>query len=309
MLATEASSMVARIKAVQLARSRTDLLRKGSIKLAVQAAARCLKETKIIASDVDIIINTGIYRDGNIGEPAIASLIQERLKANPAVRLDGGSGTFSFDLSNAGCGLLTGIQVVGGLLDSKTINVGMVVTSDVDPNPRTTEGYRFEPAGAAILLERGDNEGFVAYHMETFSQYVDMFESRIVFVGERGKGRNILRLSEKEGYTDYCVDCAQEAMERFFVETGTNLNESILVIPSQSPIRFPEKFRVRMDLQPEQIVDVSEKYGALHTTGPAAALDYAIMDGRFNRAKNVFFVTVGSGITVALGLYQKKSFS
>src|SRR5512137_727990 len=89
--------MSARIEAVKFVRSNNGLFGKGSIKLAVDAALGCLKEVDMPASDVDLLINTGIYRDDNIGEPAIAALIQQGIRANPGVREDGGPGTFSFD--------------------------------------------------------------------------------------------------------------------------------------------------------------------------------------------------------------------
>ena len=35
------------------------------------------------AHDVDLLINAGIYRDRNLGEPAFAAMIQEDIGANP----------------------------------------------------------------------------------------------------------------------------------------------------------------------------------------------------------------------------------
>ena len=50
----------------------------GTIKLSTKASNRCLKNAKIIPSDLGSIIYTGIYRDKNLVEPAIASLIQKK---------------------------------------------------------------------------------------------------------------------------------------------------------------------------------------------------------------------------------------
>jgi len=298
--------MGARIESVHFVRSSSGLLGKGSIKLATMAALGCLKKAEMSPEEVDVLINTGIYRDDNIGEPAIACLIQQGIKANPGVNEDGHA-TFSFDLSNGGCGLISAMNVVHNLMESKDINVGLVVTSDADPGQ--SEGYRFPPAGAAVLLEPGSPEdGFTGFRTETFPKYEDMFEGRVVFVGdkERHKGRNVLRVTEHKAYMARCVDCAQRSVESFMGQLGIDIKALDLVIPSQAPVGFPRKFRVRMGLRSSRVVDVSEEYGELHTAGPAAALAKAIEDGRFAKAERVLFVTVGAGITVSLAMYQKE---
>jgi len=298
--------MGARIESVHFVRSGTGLLRKGSIKLATLAALGCLKKAEMAPCEVDLLINTGIYRDENIGEPAIASLFQQGIKANPGVN-DDGHATFSFDLANGGCGILNAINIVHNLMESDAINVGLVVASDADPGP--SEGYGYAPAGAAVLLEPGSNEeGFIAFRTDTYPKYENMFESRVVFMGDKGrsKGRNIMRIMEKKAYMARCVDCAQRSVEDFVEKMGLDLKTIDLVIPSQSPIGFPKKFRVRMGLRRSRVIDVSEEHGELHTAGPAAALAQTIDDGQFARAERVLFVTVGAGITVSLALYHKE---
>jgi 3-oxoacyl-[acyl-carrier-protein] synthase III len=300
--------MSARIEAVKFVRSNNGLFGKGSIKLAVEAALACLKEVDMPASDVDLLINTGIYRDNNLGEPAIASLIQQGIKANPGVREDGGPGTFSFDLANGGCGLISAMQLVHSYMEAKDLDVGLVVTSDVDPAPGTSERYNFVPAGAAILLEAEDEPvGFTNFLTKTFPKYEDMFESRVVFKDHKhSKGRNVLQLTERKAYMARCVDCADKTVTEFMEQNHMDPKMLDLIIPSQSPVGFPKKFRVRMGLRRSRVIDVSEEYGALHTAGPAAALAQVVEDGRFARAENVLFVTVGAGITVSLALYCKE---
>ena len=84
--------------------------------LAEVAARRAIERAGLAATDVDLLINAGIYHDRNLGEPALASLIQEDIGANPEDPHEGGHGTFSFDLANGSCGMLTGLQVADGFL-------------------------------------------------------------------------------------------------------------------------------------------------------------------------------------------------
>ena len=80
----------------------------GAIGLADAAARACLERARRAPDDVQLLINAGVYLDHDIQEPAIASMIQEDIGANPAPTPGGGQGTFSFDVRNGACGLLTG---------------------------------------------------------------------------------------------------------------------------------------------------------------------------------------------------------
>jgi 3-oxoacyl-[acyl-carrier-protein] synthase-3 len=61
--------------------------------LAVAAAKTCLHRAGRAPGDVDLLINAGIYRDRNMGEPALAALIQQDIGANPEDPHDDGHGT------------------------------------------------------------------------------------------------------------------------------------------------------------------------------------------------------------------------
>ena len=305
--------MGARIEAVFTTRSGTGLFGKGSVKLAVQAANGCLEKAGRQPNELDLIINTGVYRDENIGEPAISAFIQHQIGANLGY-IEGENTTFNFDLSNGGCGLMNGIQLVDGFIESGLIRLGLIVTSDVDPDPKHTQGYDYVPAGAAILLSPGsDEEGFLAHHSETFPEYADLYESRVRFVDKDGrpikdgKGINVLTIKRKKAFMSRCVDCAQKAVDAFMKEAGINVKDLDLVITSQSPPGFTKKFRVRMGLLKSRVVDVSEHMGNIHTAGPAMALNRAMEKGLFRKARTILFVTVGAGITVSLALYHNGS--
>ena len=58
-------------------------VRPGALKLADAAARSCLERANRTADEVDLLINAGVYDDKSISEPAIASLIQEDIGANP----------------------------------------------------------------------------------------------------------------------------------------------------------------------------------------------------------------------------------
>src|SRR6266567_222880 len=126
-------------------------------RLADAAVQRCLELAGREPGDVDMLINTGVYREDNMGEPALAALIQEDIGANLGQPPVGGHGTFSFDLANGTCGVISAIQLESGLLRSGVIKRGLIVSSDVHPNPKDSGATPFQPTGGAMLLGWDDS--------------------------------------------------------------------------------------------------------------------------------------------------------
>jgi 3-oxoacyl-[acyl-carrier-protein] synthase III len=99
-------------------------------------ARRALDLAGLAAADIDLLVDAGLYHDRNLGEPALAALIQEDIGANPEDPHAGGHGTFSFDVANGPCGMFTELQVVDGFLRAGTVRHALVVASDADPGHR-----------------------------------------------------------------------------------------------------------------------------------------------------------------------------
>ena len=300
--------MGAIIESVGFSKRGINPFRNGSVDLEVKAARTCLKRASLSPKSIGILVNTGIYRDKFIGEPSIASFIQRRIGANPL--FDGGNGTFSFDLSNGGCGFLTGMEVLGGFISSGSIERGMVVTGDTDPSPRSTVGFDFVPAAAAVILARGRRgEGFSKFETITYPEYENLFVSRVEWTGDpkdsasTKKKRNILVMEEDERFLEKCVESSLRSVEGFLKDTSLEPDMIDLVIASQYPANFTSMLAEELDWK-EKIMDVAGRYGNLHTAGPGAALESACENGRFAGSKNILFLAVGSGITVSMAHYR-----
>jgi 3-oxoacyl-[acyl-carrier-protein] synthase-3 len=303
--------MGARIEGVAACRPGRWPRRARSIRLATRAARDALVAAGRAPDDVGLLIHAGIYRDGNVCEPAIAPFVQRGIAANLAPPL-AGAGTFAFDVGNGASGLLTAIQLVDGFLASGSIGCGLVVASDVDPAPRVSQGCRFDPAGAAIVLGPGaPGRGFTAFHFETFPEFAGLYAGELRFLGGRrrlalgGPGHG-LAFHQGEKYLARCVDCTEVALGRF---AAVDLESVDLIVPSHSPAGFPAELARRLALADDRVVDVSGSAGSPHTAGVAVALAAAVRDGRFASARRVLFVTASAGITVALALYATEASS
>ncbi|MEI7638841.1 MAG: 3-oxoacyl-[acyl-carrier-protein] synthase III C-terminal domain-containing protein [Syntrophus sp. (in: bacteria)] len=292
--------MGTKIDAVGL--STPGFFRRGSIDMEIKAAKDCLKSAQLDPNLLGILINAGIYRDRHIGEPAIATFIQRAIGANEL--FTGDRTTFSFDLTNGGCGMLTGVMVVDGFLQSGMIDHGMVVTADTDPVPGESQGYNYTPAAAAVLLSRcEEGKGFIHFKTATEARFIDDMKGRIEWRQHNRKMKNILVMSQTEGFAQACAQFTLENLDAFLKETSLKMKDIDLIIPSQSPTGFLGELKKKKGME-EKLVDVTDELENVHTAGIGFALERARSSGRFAAAKNCLFLTVGAGITVSLALYR-----
>jgi 3-oxoacyl-[acyl-carrier-protein] synthase-3 len=289
-------------------------LRKPSARrLADTAATTCLAYAGKEPGDIDMLINAGIYREDNMGEPALASLVQEDIGANLGQPPVGGHGTFSFDLINGTCGVISAIQLEAGLLRSGVIRLGAIVTSDVDPNLKDPGSAPFRPTGGAMLLGWDDSiAGFTDFYTETFPEYADLFVSGLVWQKRRGPrlprravGQTLMAIDSNPGYHARLVDCAEEAAHRFLRRLGMGIGEIDLIVPAPSAPDFQDPLIARLGVPGDRVAFVTEDLEGTYSTGPIAALQAATKSGRLGEARNTLMITAGAGITVALALYRQ----
>lgn len=324
------------IESVSTAKPRLRLGGTGAIKLANEAAHACLKQAGRAAADIDFLINAGIYRDNNIGEPAVAAIIQEDIGANPDPPLQGGHGTFSFDVANGTCGVLTGMHILDGFLSSGAIQLGIVVASDADPSrgsnwdfpfglvggagrvSRDHAKFPYRAFGGAVLLSHtaDENRGFSRFAFATFSEFEHLLQADIKWregpvrrmVADRipgvERGANKLRIHEREGYAARCAECAASSSHDFLQSVGLEPMDIDLLIPSPTPSGFVDPFVGALGVPADRIARVDETFAGIHTAGLLAATESAAHGQRLRQARNVLFVAVGAGITVGLALYH-----
>jgi 3-oxoacyl-[acyl-carrier-protein] synthase III len=282
-------------------------------RLADAAARNCFALAGRKPSDVDMLINVGIYREDSMGEPALAALIQEDIGANLGHPPTGGSGTFSFDLLNGACGVITALRIESGLLRSGVIRLGAIVSSDVQPDLQAPAVPFLRPTGGAMLLSWDDSiAGFTDFSSETFPEYADLFTSGLVWRGRRGingplrgAGRNQMVVAARPGYLARLADCAEEAVRRFLRRLGLGVEDIDLFVPAPAAASFVDPLRERLGVPGDRMAYTPEDLEGAYTTGTIAALQAAIRSGRLGEAQNTLLLAAGAGITISMGLYRQ----
>jgi 3-oxoacyl-[acyl-carrier-protein] synthase-3 len=301
--------MGTRIESVATAHSRRGLLGRGALHLSDEAVRACLRGANRRADELDLLVNAGLYKDRSLAEPALASIIQEDVGANPGdpPRPDH-HGTFSFDVLNGGCGVLSAAQLVHLFVGTGTAELGLVVAADADPG--TCRDFPFPSVGGALLLSHAaGNAGFGPFVFRAFPELADLFDARVTWEpaarGSNGAGSNVLEIRVDPSFAARCVEHAAEVATAFIESAGWKADDIDLLVASQYPRRFADELAHACGVSGERVPAVSDDLRDAHTAGPIAALEAAIASGLYQRAHRILFVTAGGGLTVAAALYTQ----
>lgn len=259
------------------------------------AIKRCITEAGIDPSQVGILINTGVYSDNHIHEPAFAALLQGKMEMEFS---QNHNGMFSYDLHNGGGGMIMAFRILNGYLESGKIEFGLVVAGDALPDGGKPDGHNYSEQAGAVLLGKGEQGiGFTRFTQDTYPQYSKDFSSYTNYID--GELKTIINQSDK--YLDHCIICTKESVSNFLSDEQLKVNDIELIISSQSPVGYTAQID---KLYREDGVIVMDGESELYSAGMAFALESAMTSHQFSDAKRTLFVSVGAGITVNLALYE-----
>lgn len=272
--------------------------RHSALHLAVASARTCLKRADREPKDVDLLINAGIYRDRNLAEPALAALIQDDLGANPEDPHPDGHGTFSFDVANGTCGVLTALQIVDGFLRSGTVHCGLVVASDADPGHGMSEHFPFAPVGAALLCDWSDDDyGLGRVH---WLNVLDDGESFSATVALEASG-NMLRFRESAEMDERFAAAGADVANRCLKDAALCTSDVDVIIAAPAHHAYRATLAERLGIPIEKIVVAEDE--RTHTAALAAGIDRAATG--LSPGGRALLVVVGAGITAGAALYRK----
>lgn len=271
--------------------------RHSALQLAVSAANLCLHDARRDADDVDLLVNTGIYRDKNLAEPALAALIQEDIGANPEDPHGDTHGTFSFDISNGTCGILTGLQIVDGFLRSHTIRCALITASDADPGRGMSDHFPFSPVGAALLCRWTDDD----YGLGRISWVNDPDDGENFQATVGSDSRNVLRFGESSVLDERLAATAAQAARNCISDSGLTLFDIDVIIAAPARHGYRVALARHLGVPPERIVVADDE--KMHTASLAAAMQQAL-ESLPNGAR-AMVLAAGAGITAGAALYHE----
>jgi 3-oxoacyl-[acyl-carrier-protein] synthase III len=272
--------------------------RSNARKLADAAAVLALDRAGLTAADVDLLLNAGLYHERNLGEPALAALIQEDIGANPEDPHSGAHGTFSFDVANGSCGMLTGLQVADGFLRAGTIQHALVLASDANPGHRMAPGFPFAATGAAIVCGwRSGDAGILGFRFahpprgggREGDLSEDGLRATVAFAG----GRNRLAIDEAPGFAAAAGAWAGEVAAKLLADHGLTASEVDVVVANPLTRDFLDVLAAALGVAPARLA--SPAHGdRVHTAGLGVALEH-VVTGREHEGQTTLLVSAGAG--------------
>ncbi|HUH68305.1 MAG TPA: 3-oxoacyl-ACP synthase [Mycobacterium sp.] len=272
--------------------------RHSALHLAVTAAKDCLRQAGCDANELDLVVNAGIYRDRNLGEPALAALIQDDIGANPEDPHAGAHGTFSFDIANGACGVLTALQIVDGFLRTHSIQRALVVASDADPGHGMSEHFPFSAAGAALLCGWTDDDyGLNRVFWVNNGAGDETFRATVGFAD----ARNVLRFNQSATMDEQFAAAAAEAVRACLDAHALQLSDIDVIVAAPASPGYRTALSSRLGVPVDQISVADDQ--RMHTAALAAAFEQQAE--RLPAGAQVLFVATGADVIAGAALYRQ----
>ncbi len=279
--------------------------KQGAIDYSVLAAEKCILQAGIERDDIDLLINIGTYREKNINEPSIASLIQKRLKIGlDPYKKQFGKSSFSFDLRNGVVGMLSAVQVASALMQQKMVKLALIVSSDVHPSKSRASDFPYTHMGSATLLSWSDdeNKGFQKVMFDTSGGDYHGVDALINLNDPDAREKVDIKIQEDFGQRlgEFTVDMFNKHVQSGELDPG----KIKLAVISEPVPGFSRTIADSVGLECRIVDDMYEKYGNVLSSALPLGYHLAVEKQLFSENDTILFIGAGSGLTFACSLYQ-----
>jgi len=280
----------------------------SAIEITQRAASQCIAKAGIDKNEINLLIYTGVYRDDNIAEPAMAPLVQKRLGMNldPVNRGSLDRTTFSFDINNGECGFLSAVSVADAAFRAGSAKYALILSGDAHPSKRYHPDFPYALVGSAVLL---------AYEPERESGFRDVLVktngiektglTSILHYKEFGvKGREMSRIDMEEDYHEELYKIAVEAIREYCTADSVKLSDIDVLLTSQQYAGLGGRISRSIGLnETSRVVDMHDLYGDPHTSALPLGYHHLSERGELIKNERILFVAAGSGLTASCSMY------
>jgi 3-oxoacyl-[acyl-carrier-protein] synthase III len=276
---------------------------RDSLELARLAGEDCFAHSRHQRKEIDLLINTGVYRNEFICEPAIAAMIAGKLEINDAIEQPDQTKTLAYDIFNGAVGFLNGCCNAVAMIKSRKHRHAMVVTSEIENNAELMPDrlLHLRETGSALILEENttDGSGFGNFLFKHFAPYIDALVSSI---GQE-KGHNFLRFVKHPNIEQFYLECIPLAVRELLEKEGLELAQIKAIFPPQISSSFIRLLGERLQVARERFVDLAQDGKDLFTSSFAYGLRQAQQQGLVKAGDIGLIIHVGSGIQVGCAIY------
>ncbi len=263
--------------------------------LAVKAAIQALKNAKISAEKIDLIIVATISPDSNF--PSMACKVQKAIGAPNAA---------AFDVSAACSGFLYGLTtakqyIQTGFAKNALVIAAERITSLIDWKNRDTCVLFGDGAGACVL-GKVKARGMVADFLQAFGDQGDLMrvvveETRSPFRPEKTNyGKLPYVVMEGQELFKMAVNSMADAVLKVLKKAKMKISDVDCIVPHQANDRIISAVAKKLNVPKEKIFVNIDKYGNMSAASIAVALYEAVKSKRIKKGSNVVLVAFGAGL-------------
>ncbi|WP_280268302.1 hypothetical protein [Nocardia wallacei] len=279
----------------------TDVDTGSYFELATRAGRSCLEQAGVSPDRIGVVINTGVFRDSNISEPAVAALLQQRLGIGLEYRT-GRVPAFSFDLLHGATGVIHALTVAHCFLAPGELEYALILAGDTHPSTeRVAEGFPYTPGGAALLLRSSAGAGGFGQLHATQTTGAAEPTAWVDLVAAGTSGRSAL--SVRTGTGDplaYAIDVVQDCLAAEGLDRGDfGTGSAVLLAPATEP-GFREQLAYRLGVPSMSVAGIDPAVGDPYTAAPVHAYLNAASAGLLDTARAVLFLAADDSSAACL---------
>lgn len=271
--------------------------------LATKAALEAIKDAKLEAIDIDLIIVATISPDSNF--PSVACKVQKNIGATKAS---------AFDISAACSGFLFALTtakqyVLSGMAKNVLVIASERITSLIDWKDRGTCVLFGDGAGACVVSEVKSG-GIIADYMLAYGDQGHMME--VVVEETRSPFDPAKDTASKLPYVvmqgqelfKIAVNSMADAVDQVLAKAGLTKADVNLVVPHQANDRIISAVAKKLEIPKEKIFINIDKYGNMSAASISVALYEAVKSGAIKKGDTVVLVTFGAGLVAAANIVK-----
>ena len=254
-------------------------------------------------SNIDCLIFAAACSD--VIEPATANIIQMKLGLNCPV----------FDVKNACNSFVTAIQIGSALIKSEAYKNVLIVNGEKlqdaikfdinnpDELRKHLAAYTLGDAGAAVLLERSDDESGIIYEkFKTRGQNWDL----CTVPGGGSLHPHTSQFNYFEGKTrelrQIFITETRDIFDACFAETGWQITDIKYFFMHQVSVDTFDAVAQNFNIPRERFIHSFTKYGNIAAATIPVNLHEALVDNKIQKGDKLMFIGLGAGISIGLQL-------
>ena len=269
----------------------------NAVDLGFEAAQKALANAKIKPEELDLIIAASsappqLY-------PAIACHIQSRLGIETDIP--------AFDITAACSGLIYGMQVAKGFINSGIYKNVLIVATDnntryLDWADRGTSILFGDGAGAMVLTKSDDGvDDIISIDIKADGNMGNLIELPL-----SGKNCPLVEPNEEEpqfikmngrGVYAFVAKILPQYVEELIANAGMSADDIDYLIPHQANMRIIQAVQERLGYSDEKVVSNIKYYGNTSDASIPIAMTEAVEKGTVNLSSTAILCGFGAGMT------------